>query len=162
MRGHSDLCNDSHSLHVRRNDEAQPDPTRQRNPRLLSRADGPAHLLNDKVRAASQAFGYQECDAPFLEPIDLYAAKSGEELVKEQSFVFTDRGGDEITLRPELTPTPGAYGRGRTRRTNLSRFAGGRSARSGATSGRRRDARASSSSGTLTCSVWTIPKRTRN
>ena len=38
-------------------------------------------------------------DAPFLETIDLYAAKSGEELVKEQSFVFPDRGGDLITLR---------------------------------------------------------------
>ena len=30
---------------------------------------------------------------PFLETLDLYAAKSGEELVKEQSYVFTDRGG---------------------------------------------------------------------
>jgi histidyl-tRNA synthetase len=51
------------------------------------------NLINDKVRAASQAFGYQEWDAPFIETIDLYAAKSGEELVKKQSFVFTDRGG---------------------------------------------------------------------
>ncbi len=37
--------------------------------------------------------------------MELYAAKSGEELVKEQSFVFSDRGGDQITLRPELTPS---------------------------------------------------------
>jgi len=57
------------------------------------------------VRKVSEAFGYQEYDGPFLESIELYAAKSGEELVKEQSFVFTDRGGDLITLRPELTPT---------------------------------------------------------
>ncbi|MGB9669311.1 MAG: histidine--tRNA ligase, partial [Anaerolineales bacterium] len=47
----------------------------------------------------------QEYEGPFLETIDLYAAKSGEELVKEQSFVFPDRSGDLITLRPELTPT---------------------------------------------------------
>jgi histidyl-tRNA synthetase len=40
-----------------------------------------------------------------LETLDLYAAKSGEELVKKQSYVFTDRGGDEIALRPELTPS---------------------------------------------------------
>ncbi len=53
----------------------------------------------------SESFGYQEWDAPFLEKIDLYAAKSGEELVKEQAFVFEDRGGDLITLRPELTPS---------------------------------------------------------
>jgi len=53
----------------------------------------------------SASFGYQEYEGPFLERIELYAAKSGEELVKEQSFVFQDRGGDDITLRPELTPT---------------------------------------------------------
>ncbi len=63
------------------------------------------NFIYDKVRQASQLFGYQEWDAPFLETIDLYAAKSGEELVKEQSFVFPDRGGDLITLRPELTPS---------------------------------------------------------
>ena len=63
------------------------------------------NFINDKVRASSQAFGYQEWDGPFIEPIDLYAAKSGEELVKKQSFVFEDRGGDLVTLRPELTPS---------------------------------------------------------
>jgi histidyl-tRNA synthetase len=63
------------------------------------------NFINDKVRSASEAFGYVEWDAPFIETIDLYAAKSGEELVKKQSFVFTDRGGEEVTLRPELTPS---------------------------------------------------------
>jgi len=61
--------------------------------------------LLSKIRAVSQSFGYQEYEGPYLERIDLYAAKSGEELVKEQAFVFPDRGGDLITLRPELTPT---------------------------------------------------------
>ena len=59
--------------------------------------------LYGKIRKVSESFGYQEYDGPFLESIDLYAAKSGEELVKEQSFVFPDRGGNLITLRPELT-----------------------------------------------------------
>ncbi len=63
------------------------------------------NYLFEKLRAASQSFGYQEWDGPFIETIDLYAAKSGEELVKKQSFVFTDRGGEEVTLRPELTPS---------------------------------------------------------
>lgn len=63
------------------------------------------NYLYEKARAASQAFGYQEWDAPFIEPIELYAAKSGEELVKKQSFTFEDRGGDLVTLRPELTPS---------------------------------------------------------
>ena len=57
------------------------------------------------IREVSESFGYEEYDGPFLEKIDLYAAKSGEELVKEQSFVFQDRGGDPVTLRPELTPS---------------------------------------------------------
>ena len=61
--------------------------------------------LYERVRLASQAFGYQEWDAPFIESLDLYAAKSGEELVKKQSFVFEDRGGDLVALRPELTPS---------------------------------------------------------
>ncbi len=61
--------------------------------------------LYANMRSAAQAFGYQEYDGPFIETLDLYAAKSGEELVKEQAFVFKDRGGDEITLRPELTPS---------------------------------------------------------
>lgn len=63
------------------------------------------NFIYEKVRAASQMFGYQEWDGPFIEPIDLYAAKSGEELVKKQSFTFEDRGGDIVTLRPELTPS---------------------------------------------------------
>jgi histidyl-tRNA synthetase len=63
------------------------------------------NFINDKVRAVSQSFGYQEWDGPFIEPVDLYAAKSGEELVKKQSFTFEDRGGDLVTLRPELTPS---------------------------------------------------------
>ncbi|MBC8507342.1 MAG: histidine--tRNA ligase [Chloroflexi bacterium] len=61
--------------------------------------------LYGKARQVSESFGYQEYEAPFLETIELYAAKSGEELVKEQSFVFPDRSDNLITLRPELTPS---------------------------------------------------------
>lgn len=61
--------------------------------------------LYDNIRSVSEQFGYQEFDGPYLERMALYAAKSGEELVIEQSFVFEDRGGDLVALRPELTPT---------------------------------------------------------
>jgi histidyl-tRNA synthetase len=61
--------------------------------------------LYNAIRSVAEAYGYQEYDGPFLEKIDLYAAKSGEELVKEQAFVFPDRSGELITLRPELTPS---------------------------------------------------------
>ena len=61
--------------------------------------------LYNTMREVAESFGYQEYEAPILESLDLYAAKSGDELVREQSYVFTDRGGSEITLRPELTPS---------------------------------------------------------
>lgn len=61
--------------------------------------------LYNILRKVSESFGYQEYEGPILESLDLYVAKSGEELVKEQAFSFTDRAGDWITMRPELTPT---------------------------------------------------------
>ena len=61
--------------------------------------------LYGHIRAISEKYGYQEWEAPILETLDLYAAKSGEELVQEQAFVFEDRGGALVALRPELTPS---------------------------------------------------------
>ncbi len=53
----------------------------------------------------AEEFGYQEYSASPLELTELYTEKSGEEIVKEQTFSFTDRGGRSVTLRPEMTPT---------------------------------------------------------
>jgi len=61
--------------------------------------------LFEKMRVAARLFGYQEYDGPALEPLALYAAKSGEELVKKQTFILQDRSGQRLALRPELTPT---------------------------------------------------------
>ena len=61
--------------------------------------------LHGAIRQVSESFGYQEYEAPFLERLELYAAKSGDELVREQAYVFEDRGGEQIVLRPELTPS---------------------------------------------------------
>jgi histidyl-tRNA synthetase len=61
--------------------------------------------LYGKIRSMSALYGYEEYDGPFLETLDLYAAKSGDEIVREQAFVFPDRGGESIALRPELTPS---------------------------------------------------------
>ncbi|MDI1249587.1 MAG: histidine--tRNA ligase [Lacunisphaera sp.] len=55
-------------------------------------------------RQAASAFGFQEYDAPVLEPLDLYKTKSGDE-IEAQLFSFTDKGGREVALRPEMTPT---------------------------------------------------------
>jgi histidyl-tRNA synthetase len=57
------------------------------------------------MRRVSERFGYEEYDAPILEPIELYLAKTGDEIVHEQTYVFEDRGGRTVTLRPEMTPT---------------------------------------------------------
>ncbi|MFZ1360829.1 MAG: histidine--tRNA ligase [Candidatus Saccharimonadales bacterium] len=49
--------------------------------------------------------GYEEYGAPTIEPLDIYAAKSGQELVNEQTYAFTDRGGRNVAIRPEMTPS---------------------------------------------------------
>lgn len=56
-------------------------------------------------RKTMESFGYAEYDASVLESTEIYEAKSGEELIKEQTYTFLDRGGRSVTLRPEMTPT---------------------------------------------------------
>lgn len=53
----------------------------------------------------SERFGYEKYDAPILEPIEIYAAKSGEEIVNDQTYSFTDRGDRKVAIRPEMTPS---------------------------------------------------------
>lgn len=57
------------------------------------------------MRRAVEHFGYEEYDAPVLEPIDIYLAKTGEEIVNNETYAFEDRGGRQVALRPEMTPT---------------------------------------------------------
>ncbi|HYC34642.1 MAG TPA: histidine--tRNA ligase [Candidatus Paceibacterota bacterium] len=56
-------------------------------------------------RNVAESFGYLSYDASVLEPSELYKAKSGEEIVNEQTYTFKDRGERDVTLRPEMTPT---------------------------------------------------------
>lgn len=62
-----------------------------------------AHVMAAWRRVARR-YAFQEYDGPPLEPLDLYTKKSGEEIVG-QLYNFTDKGGREISLRPEMTPT---------------------------------------------------------
>lgn len=50
-------------------------------------------------------FGYEQYDASIVESLELYQAKTSEEIVSEQTYAFEDRGGRAVTLRPEMTPT---------------------------------------------------------
>jgi len=55
-------------------------------------------------RKTALSYGFEEFDGPILETLDLYRIKSGDEIVK-QLYCFEDKGGRELALRPELTPT---------------------------------------------------------
>ncbi len=58
-----------------------------------------------KVRGVLESFAFQEYDGPLLEPFELYAAKTGDEIVNQQLYSFTDRGDRKMAIRPEMTPT---------------------------------------------------------
>ncbi len=62
-----------------------------------------AHIFAAWRRVATR-YGFEEYDGPPLEPLDLYTAKSGDEIVA-QLYAFTDKGDREVALRPEMTPT---------------------------------------------------------
>lgn len=57
-------------------------------------------------REVARRYGFEEYDGPPLEPLDLYVKKSGEEIVG-QLYAFEDKGGRQVALRPEMTPTLG-------------------------------------------------------
>ncbi len=57
------------------------------------------------MRSVVERYGYEEYDAPILEPLELYASKTSDEIVNEQTYSFTDRGDRQVAIRPEMTPT---------------------------------------------------------
>ncbi len=63
------------------------------------------HYLFEHMSRVCELFGYEEYGASVLEHSELYRAKTSEEIVNDQTYTFTDRGGREVTLRPEMTPT---------------------------------------------------------
>lgn len=63
------------------------------------------NYIFDVMKKTTESFGYSEYGASVLEYADLYKAKSGEEIVSNQTYTFIDRGDREVSLRPEMTPT---------------------------------------------------------
>src|SRR5215207_9613514 len=57
------------------------------------------------MRTVCERFGYEEYDAPILEPTELFASKTSDEIVNEQTYTFTDRGDRSVTIRTEMTPS---------------------------------------------------------
>src|SRR5437016_5571991 len=62
-----------------------------------------AHIMG-VWRDVARRFAFVEYDGPPLEPLELYTKKSGDEIVG-QLYNFVDKGGREVSLRPEMTPT---------------------------------------------------------
>jgi histidyl-tRNA synthetase len=61
--------------------------------------------LFETMRDVVEHFGYEEYATSILEPTELYEGKTSEEIVNEQTYSFVDRGGRNVTLRPEVTPS---------------------------------------------------------
>ena len=59
----------------------------------------------EAMHKSARQFGYENYDGPLLEEVELYKAKSGEELINDQIYSFTDRGERFVAIRPEMTPT---------------------------------------------------------
>lgn len=63
------------------------------------------NFIFEKLSSVSEQFAYEPYDGPILEEVELYLAKSGEELINEQIYSFEDRGERKVAIRPEMTPT---------------------------------------------------------
>jgi len=63
------------------------------------------NYIFSKMAEVSELYSYEPYDGPILEELDLYRAKSGEELINDQVYNFIDRGNREVAIRPEMTPT---------------------------------------------------------
>jgi histidyl-tRNA synthetase len=59
----------------------------------------------DTIRDIADLYSYEEFESPSLEPIEIFAAKSSDELVNEQSFIVEKKKGEKLILIPELTPS---------------------------------------------------------
>ena len=58
-----------------------------------------------KIRQTLELAAFEEYNGPMLESLELYAAKSGEEIATKQTYNFLDRADRSLAIRPEMTPT---------------------------------------------------------
>ncbi len=58
--------------------------------------------IEDTIRKIFESFGYREVQTPTLEKLNLFTAKSGDEILGE-IYSFKDKSGRDLALRPELT-----------------------------------------------------------
>ncbi len=58
-----------------------------------------------RIERVLSSYHYEEYDAPVLEALEIFSAKSGDELIKEQAYTLKDKGDRDLILRPEMTPS---------------------------------------------------------
>ncbi|HUD06917.1 MAG TPA: histidine--tRNA ligase [Candidatus Saccharimonadales bacterium] len=63
------------------------------------------NYLFSVMRKVVERYGYQEYETPLIEPLEMYLAKTSSEIVNDQTYVFDDRGGRKVVIRPEMTPS---------------------------------------------------------
>jgi len=63
------------------------------------------HYLEEKVKKVSSLFGYSELRTPIFEKTEVFSRSIGEntDIVNKEMYTFTDKGGESVTLRPEMT-----------------------------------------------------------
>jgi len=63
------------------------------------------HRAESVFREVTNSFAYEEFRTPLFESTDLFKRGVGEEtdIVGKEMYTFEDRGGDSLTLRPEMT-----------------------------------------------------------
>src|SRR5579863_6145293 len=61
--------------------------------------------VSETARLIAERYGYHEVATPIFEFTEVFARPIGEttDIVSKEMYTFTDRGGDEVTLRPEYT-----------------------------------------------------------
>ncbi len=59
----------------------------------------------DIIREVAERYSYEEYKTPQLERVEIFAAKSSDELINEQAFIIEKKQGERLILIPELTPS---------------------------------------------------------
>lgn len=61
--------------------------------------------MYENMKSVVKSYCYEEYNGPMLESFDLYAAKTGEEIVNQQLYTLEDKSNRKLAVRPEMTPT---------------------------------------------------------
>ncbi|MBO3769266.1 MAG: histidine--tRNA ligase [Candidatus Brockarchaeota archaeon] len=69
---------------------------------ILPREKAKMNRIESEIRRLFKVYGFQEVETPTIEPLELFELKSGEE-IRHRMYRFTDLGGREVVLRPEVT-----------------------------------------------------------